>query len=88
MGIFLEAFGYSSEGSAPLRQKNAAKVANDRLTSLRKAKLVLDEERARKANSKKSERRFASRRKPVRGNEVLASLRPTVSARRCGFGPR
>ena len=50
---FLEAFGYSSEGSAPLRQKNAAKVANDRLASLRKAKLVLDEERARKGELEK-----------------------------------
>ena len=50
---FLEAFGYSSERKAPLRQKNASKVASDRLASLRKAKLVLDEERARKGELEK-----------------------------------
>ena len=50
---FLEAFGYASDGEAPLRQKNASKVAADRLNALRKAKLVLDEERARKGELEK-----------------------------------
>ena len=49
----LEALGFSSEGTAPLRQKNALKVVEDRLASLRKAKTVLDEERSRKSELEK-----------------------------------
>ena len=49
----LEGLGFSSEGTTPLRQKNALKVVADRLGSLRKAKTILDQERSRKAELEK-----------------------------------
>ena len=44
----LEGLGFSSDGEAPLRRKNAQQVTVERLGSLRRAKTILDEERARK----------------------------------------
>ena len=44
----LEGLGFSSDGDAPLRLKNAQQVTVERLNALRRAKVVLDEERARK----------------------------------------
>ena len=76
----LEALGFSSEGTAPLRQKNALKVVEDRLASLRKAKHVLDEERSESPSWKRNGPPSASPQKREHGSVVWASQKPTVLA--------
>ena len=44
----LEGFGFASDGEAPLRTKHAQQVTAERIAALRRAKIVLDQERARK----------------------------------------
>ncbi len=44
----LEGLGFSSDGAAPLRTKNAQQVTAERIETLRQAKVVLEEERSRK----------------------------------------
>jgi hypothetical protein len=64
----LEGLGFSSDGGAPLRLKNAQQVTVKRLENLRRAKVVLDEERARKDVLEKNAPPSASLQKQEHGN--------------------
>ena len=62
-----------------MRTKQAQHVTAERIHSLRQAKHVLDEERARKGALEKSVRPFASQRRPGHANVAWALLKPTRS---------
>jgi hypothetical protein len=71
----LEAFGFGAEGEEPLRKKDAKKVVNDRIATLRDAKELLDEERER-LSILENERPSESHRRQVRASADLALPKP------------
>ncbi len=72
----LEGLGFSSEGTTPLRQKNALKVVADRLGSLRKAKPSSTKNAPERRSWKRSVQPSASLRKPGHASGAWASLKP------------